>query len=421
MARHKQVVDRESVLLVGNFRPTLPVARSLSKAGYRVILAADGFPAAERSRFVDEVWQSKAEPFTSDDFVGELRKFAASRDDLVGVYPISQRMILELMPQSQRLSVPLITVAPDLFKTSVDKVRTSRLASDVGIPVARFAEGSSVQDLIEIADDLGYPCVFKRNDGLERGVKAIVFRDRSQAQFAAERRPDLFDNFMVQQFASGGRLNRYFIAHQGRILRSLDIKTFRTDRIDDTGLGVSGMSVAPFTKLDRPSHRLVEALNYTGVGCLQYLVNDGRSSISFLEINARIGGNYAFTHDCGLDQASAFLDVLQGRRLEHWAAPFAYPTGKRYAWLLGDLDGLLQSLEARAISGSEAASWLVKAVWSGLRAHNHLQWRWDDPGPALYLGRKSIAPLSRRAFRQTARLLLHRSKALGGRLALRAR
>ena len=182
MARHKQVVDRESVLLVGNFRPTLPVARSLSKAGYRVILAADGFPAAERSRFVDEVWQSKAEPFTSDDFVGELRKFAASRDDLVGVYPISQRMILELMPQSQRLSVPLITVAPDLFKTSVDKVRTSRLASDVGIPVARFAEGSSVQDLIEIADDLGYPCVFKRNDGLERGVKAIVFRDRSQAQ-----------------------------------------------------------------------------------------------------------------------------------------------------------------------------------------------------------------------------------------------
>ncbi len=421
MSQSKQAIDQGSILLVGNYRPSLPVARSLSTAGYRVVLARDGFSAAERSRFVDETWQPSPWRSGSYDFVGELQRFLERRRDIAAVFPVNQARILELLASRDRISVPLITVEPETVATCLDKVRTTRIAAEVEVPVARFAAGSSVQDLYDLADDLGYPCVVKRNDGIEHGLKALVLGNANQARTFATSYPGWFDNFMVQQFAWGPRYNRYFIAHRGRILRRLDIKTLRTNQIDNTGLGVSGVSTAPLAALDEPSSRLIEALGYSGIGCLQFLVDDVRGTIAFLEINPRIGGNYAFTQDCGLDQASALVDIVQGRGLEHWAAPFDYPVGKRYAWVMGDLEGLVQSLETRQVSGRQAVSWWLKAVAGGLRADHHLLWRWDDPKPALYLARRSVPKLTRRAGRQVARILVHRSRKLAGRLTLQAR
>ncbi|MCG8639961.1 MAG: hypothetical protein MI862_09495, partial [Desulfobacterales bacterium] len=224
--------------MVGNYRPTLPVARSLSMAGYRVVVSRDNFSAAVRSRYVDEVWQPSPRRSGRYDFVGELQRFLATRSDITAVFPISQARTLGLLADRNRIPVPLITVPQEVVTTCLDKVMTSRLAAEVKVPLARFAAGSSRQDLIDLTNDMGYPCVVKWNDGVERGLKAIVFGDASQVRLIADRFPDWFGNFMVQQFARGQRYNRYFIAHQGRILRQLDILTLRTNQIDDTGFGV---------------------------------------------------------------------------------------------------------------------------------------------------------------------------------------
>lgn len=416
-ARHDGAAPKGTMLLVGNYRPTLPVARSLAEAGYRVVLTHDDFPAAERSRYVDEVWRPKAHSTNTAPFLNELERYLAARGEIGGVYPVSQALTTKLLANRDRIRVPVIAGTPEAVMTCVDKVRTSGLAAELGVPIARFATGSDAEDIVVQANRLGYPCIAKRNDGYEHSTKAIVFRNERELRLTMERWPDWFGNVMLQQFAWGPRYNRYFIAHGGRILRFVDVKILRTDRIDDTGLAVTGISVAPVAALDEPSNRLIESLGFSGVGCVQFLIDELRGTISFLEINARIPGNYAFAHYCGLDQATALVEVMQDRRLDHWGAAFSYPVGKRYAWLLGDLYGLVQGVELRQVSGSQAIGWLFKALASGARAHNHIIWSRDDPKPALYLGCRAVWPLSRRAARQSARILVQRAKSLTGRSA----
>ena len=299
--------------------------------------------------------------------------------------------------------------------TSVDKLRTSELAATLGVPVARFAKGADADDILRQAEDLGFPCIAKRNDGQEQNTKAIIFRNESDVRLFLDRLPDWFDNVMLQQFAWGPRYNRYFIAHRGKILRFVDVKILRTDRIDDTGLAVTGESVTPVTALDESCSRLIEALDFSGVGCIQFLIDERRGAISFLEINARIPGNYAFAHYCGLDQARALIEVPQDQRLGHWGADFSYPVGRRFAWLLNDLQGLVRGLEMQHVTGSQAIRWLGRALASGARADHHIVWSRDDPGPARYLARKAILPLSGRALSQGLRILTNRAKAVVGR------
>ena len=186
---------------------------------------------------------------------------------------------------------------------------------------------------------------------------------------------------------------------------------------DDTGLGVSGMSVAPLEALDGPCERLIKRLDYSGAGNIQYLVDEASGAIAFLELNPMIGGNHGLAYHCGLDQANGLLDVVLGRHLERWDAEVSYPVGKRYAWFLGDIYGLVQGLELRQVSGTQAVRWMLRALASGLTAPSHIIWRWDDPLPALYLGCKAMLPLSLRAARQSARILVQRSKAITGHVA----
>ena len=411
MAATERAKDKGAIILVGNYRPTLPVARSLSEAGYRVVLTMDGFSAARRSRFVDEIWRPRTNHAKTSSFLEELQSYCQSRGDVSGVFPISQGATTSLLSRRDKISVPLITATPEAVLTCVDKVKTSKIASELAVPMAQFVAGEANEDLIAQANNIGYPCIAKRNDGLEHALKAVVFRSERELRDLLERWPDWFGNIMFQQYAWGPRYNRYFIAHGGRILRYVDVKILRTDRIDDTGLAVTGISVAPVQELDGHCDRMIERLAFTGAGCVQFLIDERRRSISFLEINARIPGNYAFAHYCGLDQACAMVDLRQDGRLAEWSADFSYPVGKRFAWLLGDLYGLVQGMELRHVTGSQAVKWLGRALVSSLTADNHIIWSRDDPRPALYMTRRALWGLPPRAVVQGARIILKRAKA----------
>lgn len=410
----------ESILLVGNYRPTLVVARALSKAGYRVVVGRDYFGEARLSRYVDEVWRPRSHPMRTQAYVKELAGFLHTRPDITAVLPLSQTVIVKLLPHAEAIPRPLITATPEAVMTSVDKVLTSKLAAEAEVPVPRFAAGSSVEELIPLANEVGYPCIAKKNGGLEYALKALVLRSEREARHAAQQLPGWFDDYMVQQFAWGVRYNRYFLAHRGSILRFVDVKTFRSDRIDGTGLGVSGISTAPLRSLDGPCERLVARLGYSGAGNIQFLVDEASGAIAFLELNPMIGGNHGLAYYCGLDQANGLLDVVRERNLERWRGDAGYPAGKRYAWLQGDLEGLARGLDYGEVSGTQAVRWAAQAVVSGLRADCHLIWAWDDPLPALRIFVRRLIPFGLRVVRRSAGIAFRRLRSLAGGAAPRA-
>lgn len=410
MTRQIEGKGRGTILLIGSFRPAIALARPLSRAGYRVVLAISYFSAICLSRHVHDVWRLSSDYMDVPEFVDELERYLSFHPDIIGIAPLDQGLIVALLPYRDRFSVPLLVSNSEAVDISDDKARLSQLGSELGLPVAPFVVGNGVQELIEACNELGYPCVLKSKNSAGPRLPILILRNEEQVKHVAEQLSGQCENFMVQRFVQGWRCNRYFIANRGRVLRIMDIKILRTARIDGTGLVVSAISIAPLARLDGPTARLIEALDYSGIGNVQFLVDDASGKDWLLEINPLIGSAYALADYCGVDLASALVNIVQNRPLDRWSGPFSYPIGKRFAWLLGDIGGLLWSIERRQVSLRQALYWFVQAVVTGLRAHCHSNWAWDDPLPSLYISVRRITLFTKRAIGAAPRILGRRLK-----------
>ena len=381
-----------SVLLIGNYRPSITVVRSLSRAGHRTIVgdAGDG-SMAERSRHCDEVWPHP--PLKSGgSFLSALREFVTSRPDVSILFPVQERAVAWFAANRERLppGPAIACAASDVVATCLDKPRMLRITREVDVPHEPFVCAEDRSSVVAAAQEIGYPCIV-RPDGtgpevLTDGRKALICRDPTELETGLPSFPEGHASLLVQRFAPGPRHNVYFAAREGKVLARVEIRILRTDRLDGTGYAVEGISVSPDASLTRHCDALVRRLAYTGVGCAQF-VNPGGGGLHFLELNPRLGANFVVVDRCGLDLPRIACDLAIGRTDRDPPADFRYPVGVRYAWTFGDLQALMRARRRGEIGGLEALHWLLRAVRAGVRADAHLTWSWRDPSPTLALYR----------------------------------
>jgi hypothetical protein len=121
---------------------------------------------------------------------------------------------------------------------------------------------------------------------------------------------------------------------------------------------------------------------YSGVGLIQFLVENGRPF--FLELNPRLGMPWELAYRCGFDFAMLAVqcaDWLNDVGNAVPRTPKRYAAGKRCHWLLGDLT----ALTAKDRRTGEIASRITRMVVSLCRVDYHLTWSWKDPLPTLFL------------------------------------
>src|SRR6185436_8912288 len=97
------------------------------------------------------------------------------------------------------------------------------------------------------------------------------------------------------------RPNCHFRAVDGKLQEYFEHIVVRTDRIDETGFEIDGVSVRPTPILRDHCAALISELNYTGVGCVQFLVDRGSGTAYFLEINPRLDATCALPYAIGVD------------------------------------------------------------------------------------------------------------------------
>ena len=265
------------------------------------------------------------------------------------------------------------------------------LAADADVPTPYWEAIVQWGSLGPALGRVGPPAVLKPDHNSEEavGFKAKILRTEADVRPVVDQTAFPACGFVLQRLAPGPRHNLYFVAHQGRLLGHAEVRILRTDRPDGTGLAVEGESIPPTPVLLSWTEKLAARLAYTGAGCAQFVVDERAGTAAFLEINARLGANCAAVCACGLDLPRLFVEVLLGV-----AGPQApAKTGRRYAWLTGDLNGLASSLRSDGLSPTAAAVWLARAARAQLRAHDHIIWSWRDPLPALGL----VGPLIRAA------------------------
>jgi predicted ATP-grasp superfamily ATP-dependent carboligase len=373
------------ILILGNHRNALTVARRLGRQNRVILGAADGPGRVERSRFVEEAWSLPNA--TSDEFPGALESRLQSLPDIPVLFPIGDDELFGLLrvPSVMEGRVSVVMPAPEVVAVCLDKAANVDLASRLQIPQARYRKVQRLSQLQDAVREVGCPCIIKSDHQLSLafGKKAYRVGDVDELTALVASEPEPQHGLIVQAMATGLRHNVYFAAEKGRLIGAMEARVLRTTIFDGSGFTVESGSVPMNDALRQYTERLVDALGYQGIGNTQFLVDRERDEISFLEISPRMGAAFAVTVPCGFDFAQAGLSLAVGDPVSPDVLPLDYPAGCRLAWTYGDLVGLIAAVRSREISGSQAGIWLWRIIRAAVTADIHPTWSWRDPRPAL--------------------------------------
>ena len=381
------VAPGATVILLGNYRPALTVARVLSAKGYQVEVSCDHDGAAARwSCAVDGIWNN---PDSSDPAVlyAALSNYLASNPQITTVFPLMERYVRNFYTYAHLLPQDRLYVMPNKLAVDIcmDKPRLLDVATRAGLKCARSVEVTNHEALLSAAAHVGYPLVVKPSDStIWLGArKALILADQGALTHALPEWPDAHETLIVQRFVDGPRVNLYFAAAGGRAIRYLAVRIERTDITDGTGLATTGDTIELDPALKAMADTLLDHLHYHGVGCIQVLMERATGQPSFLEINPRIGGNHAITTQCGLDMDTLALDLARQEPLDTTLR--IGHAGKRYVWTTGDLHGLGRALRNKEASVVKTLIRSAGATWRGLITRRHVTWKLTDPMPSLVL------------------------------------
>ena len=384
------------ILLVGILRNGLTVARELSRAGYTVHIGLnEPDPYVHASRHVRHAFWHPPLDLAPDQALQAIDAYLGAHPEVEALFPISE-VAVRLFSRARALyagRVKLVLPSEQVVETCIDKEATFRLCDELQVPIAPRAIVGDIPALQRAVEAVGRPCVIKPVDALEPifGRKAVILRPDDEFETAVPCWPEHHRSLCVQRLVDGPRHTVNFAAQAGRVIGAVVMETQRTDRWDGLGYTTSFISAAPSSQIVRSLEILVRALNYTGVGCFQAMLDRTTGRSSFLEINPRLGGSSGAAEICGLPLSLLAVDLAMGRSPPPRQWPWSYPVGRRIVWVKGDLCGLKHQLRTRTIRRTDALRWA--AAIAGALFRRHLTFDPMDPAPSLWI---YLHPLLRR-------------------------
>lgn len=378
------MATKRTVLLLGNFRPTVAVVRRVSALGYNTIVKRDEGGLAAVSQACDEIWDSTLLP-SDPGFIDHLCGYLNSRPDIDIVMPVEEQYVLAiarnrgLLPPDRTYATP----SPEIVLTCLDKVGMLKICEKTGIPSAPSATVSDLDELYMAARRIGFPLVVRPLWSARpiAGRKAYITMDEATMRRELSEWPEGHDRLIVQRFIKGPRFNIDYAAQNGKTVQAVATRILRTDSWDYTGIDVSGVTVPMPNDLWDYTERMNAALNYTGPGLIQFMVDRERGEISFLELNPRFNGNSAVPDRAGLELVRLSIDLIE--HPERKEPLVISQGGLRHAWLFGDIMGLIKSAKRGMMKKRQLPGALLRAFKDALTADFHVIWSRDDPMPAF--------------------------------------
>jgi len=379
-----------SVLVLGDYPPALEVTRSLGESGHRIIVGTSSlYCYANLSRHCAETWHHPPIVESVSSFFEALKDFLRSRPDITVIFPVEDIYLVRFCENRDRLPNDIKIVMPDcsLIQLSDYKPAMHSLIDELGIPQTAYAVARGKMDLFKKCDALGYPCVLLHVDSRVRdtilGRKAMIIDSRQHLERVFQHRPDFDGPLLLRAFASGTRYSYFLVASEGRILDGIQLKSVRTDRLDETGVVTDFTSNAPMPEITRYTEILLSHLNYTGPGQTQFIVDEETGALVFLELNPRLGASCSAAAHAGIDLVRMAFDLTCGTLSAEPVGQSSYPFDMRFASFGRDFTGLRRDWRQGEISVRQAIAWFGRSIKTAMRADAHVCWRWNDPLPVL--------------------------------------
>jgi len=389
----------QSVLLLGNYRPAIAVARALAREGNRIVLGLGGEGGAQLSRSVAEVWAHPSLRTDEDAFLDALRALLAARPDIRLVLPVAEDFVLFFARRAIESmgGTCIVSPAPQVVCAFADKAASLQRAADLGVPCLPFRVVTSHAELLASAAAIGFPLTVRPLGVTARlgTKKALILHTAAELHEALPEWPRGHRELLLQLYATGERHNLYFAARNGRLEGFVQTRILRTDQPDGTGLAVYGETVAPQPGIVADTAKLTRSCRYTGIGLTQFIVDPGTGARCFLELNPRVSGSHSVPEAFGLPLSRLAVELARSGSCAALPPPGSYPAGLRYAWTYGDLRGLKAEWDRGEVDAKAMLKRAVRIAAAALRADVHMTWSWSDPLPTLAKFAKALLPSRR--------------------------
>ncbi|MDR7084667.1 acetyl-CoA carboxylase biotin carboxylase subunit [Arthrobacter ginsengisoli] len=217
--------------------------------------------------------------------------------------------------------------SPEALRALGDKLTARRLAESVDVPVSAGGTAQTAEEVRELAERIGYPVLIKAaHGGGGRGMKLV----ESSAELAEAWQ--LASSEAEASFGDGTVFLERFVQDA----KHVEVQILGDRHGHRVHLGERECSVqyryqkvveeAPCTALPEPTRallyqsalRIAEALDYVGLGTVEFLYDVQRDSLAFLEVNPRVQVEHPVT------EAITGIDLVREQLLAALGEPLSF-------------------------------------------------------------------------------------------------
>lgn len=354
------------VITDGKYRSSIAAARTLGRAGYRVVVtqtrgdtAAAQEPPVFASRYVAEgrwLEGGAADPGYPDRLYALLEEY-----DHPVLFCAGAATLNAVSKQRERFAqvCDFLIALPDVLDTLNDKEAVHRRCQELDIPVPREFDGTPDQ----------YPVIIKPHCGEKSGLKAkdryAVANNAGEytARLAAMRQYDP-DPIVQQRVEGTGAGASLLLDRDGRLIAAVCHRRVR-EYPASGGPSTCCESFYDPEPISR-AYRLLSSFGFVGMAMVEF------KGECVLEVNPRVWGSFPMTERAGSPFACRYAQAAAGERVEY--APQDYRTGVRMRFTLNDGAAMLDYLR----HGKPGPFFQGMADW--FRAGEALSAK-DDPAP----------------------------------------
>ena len=158
------------ILILGNYRNALTVARKLGKQHQVILGGTGGGSRVGQSRFVAETWPLP--DAGSDRFPDALESLLHRTPDAPVLFPIGDVELYGLLsvPSVVDDTVKAVMPQPGVVAECLDKAALVDLARKLRIPQANYRKVTQLSELREAVREVGCPCSIKSDHQLSRSA-----------------------------------------------------------------------------------------------------------------------------------------------------------------------------------------------------------------------------------------------------------
>ena len=277
---------------------TVAICSEIERSALHMKLADEGYcigPAAPQDSYMNKDVIVNAAVITHADMIHPGYGFLSESN--------------EFAKQCEQRNISFVGPVSRVIARVSDKFSMKQIAASLQVPVLGGYVVRGVEEALEQAHEIGYPIMLKAaRGGGGAGIKA-VYEDGELINAFEIFQNDRYTKLFVEKYIENARHIEIQIMadNHGNVVtlgsRECSMQIHNKKVLEECP--ANRLSAQKLDELYTDSLKLAKAVNYTGMGTLEFLVDD-RGKHYFMEMNARIQVEHGIT------------EMITGLNLIHW-------------------------------------------------------------------------------------------------------